>query len=156
MLLRNAAGEQVAVYGDGEILLRSRHLALGYWGRPDLAAAAFLPDPEGEDRRLYRTGDLGRWLSDGSIEFVGRQDFQVKIRGHRVELGEVEARLAECAGVREAVVVAREDSAGGSAWSHICAPVERPFERLICAGCSAAVCPSSWYLRASWSSMSGL
>ena len=57
--------------------------------------------------RLYRTGDLGRWLADGNIEFLGRNDDQVKIRGFRIELGEIEARLAEHAGVREAVVLAR-------------------------------------------------
>jgi acyl carrier protein len=61
---------------------------------------------------MYRTGDLGRWQPDGGIEYLGRNDHQVKIRGFRIELGEVETRLLQCDGVREAVVVAREDASG--------------------------------------------
>ena len=61
---------------------------------------------------MYRTGDLARWAADGSIEYLGRNDDQVKIRGFRIELGEIEARLAPAEGVREAVVIAREDSPG--------------------------------------------
>ena len=97
----------------GEIVIQSEHVALGYWQRPDLTAAAFEPAPEGNARRRYRTGDLGRLLPDGTIEFVGRRDTQVKIRGHRVELGEVEARLLEHPHVEEAVVVAFEGDQHG-------------------------------------------
>jgi len=79
--------------------------------------AALLPIPFSADprARLYRTGDLGRWLADGTIEFFGRNDHQIKIRGFRVELGEVEARLRTCSGVREAVGIAREHDQWGCA-----------------------------------------
>ncbi|MDX8001261.1 amino acid adenylation domain-containing protein, partial [Xenorhabdus sp. Reich] len=62
--------------------------------------------------RLYKTGDLGRWLPDGHIEYLGRNDFQVKLRGFRIEPGEIEAQLVQCPGVDDAVVVAREDMPG--------------------------------------------
>ena len=89
-------------------------MARGYLNRPELTAEKFLADPfvSQPGARMYRTGDLGRWLADGNIEFLGRNDFQVKIRGFRIELGEIEARLTEHPGVREAVVIAREDAAG--------------------------------------------
>src|SRR5262249_45145092 len=67
---------------------------------------------EGSAIRVYRTGDLARWLSDGTIEFLGRNDFQVKVRGFRIELGEIEARLREHPGIDEAAVVAHEAEAG--------------------------------------------
>ncbi|MBV6325447.1 amino acid adenylation domain-containing protein, partial [Duganella sp. HSC-15S17] len=98
----------------GELYIGGAGVARGYLNRPELTAERFIADPFGDrpDARLYRTGDLGRWLPDGGIEYLGRNDFQVKIRGFRIELGEIEARLAACAGVREAVVIAREDSPG--------------------------------------------
>ncbi|MCA9962038.1 MAG: AMP-binding protein, partial [Anaerolineales bacterium] len=86
----------------------------GYLNRPELTAERFIQNPFVDDlqARLYRTGDLARYRPDGTIEFLGRADFQVKIRGFRIELGEIEALLNENTAVREAVVVAREDTPG--------------------------------------------
>ncbi len=93
ILLLDAEGRPTELRG--EIAIRSAHVALGYWGKPEMTQAAFLPDPEGGARRLYRTGDLGRRLPDGAIEFLGRKDFRVKVRGHRIELREIEETLAQ-------------------------------------------------------------
>jgi len=89
-------------------------LARGYLGRPDLTAERFIPDPFAPTPggRLYRTGDLARYRPDGTIEFLGRGDHQVKIRGFRIELGEIESVLRHHPGVREAVVLAREETPG--------------------------------------------
>jgi amino acid adenylation domain-containing protein len=112
VLLLDDDGHAVALDQVGEIALRSRYNAVGYWQRPDLTAAAFLPDPTGGEARVYRTGDLGRRRPDGCLFHMGRKDFQVKIRGYRVDVSEVETALLALAGVQEAVVVGREDTPG--------------------------------------------
>ncbi|CAJ7980952.1 non-ribosomal peptide synthetase [Burkholderia pseudomallei] len=95
----------------GELYIGGVQVARGYLNRPELTRERFIDDPFVTGGRLYRTGDLARWRTDGSLEYLGRNDFQVKIRGFRIELGEIEAQLAKVTGVREVVVLARDSAA---------------------------------------------
>jgi amino acid adenylation domain-containing protein/FkbH-like protein len=98
----------------GELYLAGEGLARGYFGQPDLTAERFVPNPfsRKKNTRMYKTGDLCRWLPDGNIEYLGRLDHQVKLRGFRIELDEIEAVLAKHPGVRQCLVMAREDEPG--------------------------------------------
>jgi len=106
--------QPVPVGVSGEVLIGGVGLARGYRNRPELTKEKFIPDPLSREpgARVYRTGDLARYRPEGSIEFIGRRDFQVKLRGYRIELEEIEAILLTHARVRGAVAVVREDQSG--------------------------------------------
>jgi amino acid adenylation domain-containing protein len=111
VLLLGDDDQKVGLHQIGEIAVKSPYLSCGYWRNLKLTGTKFLTSPEGRDR-IYKTGDLGRRLSDGSVLYIARKDFQVKIRGHRVEVAEIEMALLDHAAIKEAVVVAREDRSG--------------------------------------------
>lgn len=110
----DAEQQPVPIGVAGELYIGGDGIARGYFNRPALTASAFVPDPfsAAPGRQLYRTGDRVRHRPDGTLEFLGRQDSQVKVRGHRIELGEVEAHLQQHPHVDQAVVIARTDGAG--------------------------------------------
>jgi acyl carrier protein len=109
ILILDDDGNPVGADEPGEIAVKSRYLSPGYWRRPDLTAAKFLPSPDGEHERIYLTGDLGCMTPDGCLYHLGRKDFQVKIRGYRIETAEVETVLLQHPAIKQAVVVGRED-----------------------------------------------
>ncbi|QDQ29197.1 amino acid adenylation domain-containing protein [Chitinimonas arctica] len=112
MYILDAQREPVPLGVAGELYISGAGVARGYLNLPELTAERFLDDPFTPGQRMYKTGDLARWLPCGEVEFIGRNDFQVKVRGFRIELGEVEAKLAQLAGVQEVAVIAREDEPG--------------------------------------------
>ncbi|NML39136.1 non-ribosomal peptide synthase/polyketide synthase [Chitinophaga sp. G-6-1-13] len=112
LYILDEAGGLVPSGAIGELCIGGVQVARGYLNRPELTAERFIVNPYVPGDRLYRTGDLARWLPDGNIDYLGRHDDQVKVRGFRVELGEVESVLLRCEGVKQAAVTAREDGSG--------------------------------------------
>lgn len=102
----------------GELFIAGDGVARGYKNLPELTAQRFLPDPFHEGEKMYKSGDLAKFLPDGLIEFIGRIDFQVKIRGHRIEMGEIEEHISQYEKINDQVVVADEDADGNK---YICA-----------------------------------
>ena len=113
LLVLDELGNPCPVGVPGELNIAGVGLARGYRGRPDLTAASFAEDQRVPGGRRYRTGDLARWRSDGNLEFLGRIDDEVKVRGNRVSLGEVQAAMDSCPGVRSAVVIAEPSDTHG-------------------------------------------
>lgn len=112
--LLDATLKPVPVGVTGTLYLAGAGLAAGYHGRPDLTTAAFVPDPFGAPgARMYRTGDMAQWRANGTLEFLGRQDDQIKLNGVRIELAEVETALRSVSGVSDAAVVASGDESVG-------------------------------------------
>jgi len=112
VMLLDESGVEVDGAKVGEIAVKSRYLASGYWRQAELTAAKFAQAPEGGDLRIYRTGDLGRKEPDGCLFHLGRKDFQVKVRAHRVETGEVERALLEHPGVKDVAAIGRPVTGG--------------------------------------------
>ena len=109
ILVVDDEGKEVGSNEVGELVVRSRFLSPGYWRDPELTSRSFSPDPKGEGNRMYRTGDLASISPDGCLTYRGRKDFQVNIRGHSIDVAEVEGILRGNRNVKETVVVARED-----------------------------------------------
>lgn len=111
----------------GEIFIAGEGVATGYLNKSDLTTERFLPNPFSKDinNTMYRTGDLGRFLENGEIQYLGRIDQQVKIRGYRIELGEIEYSIGKLEGIKEAVVIAREDIPGNPKLAAYVIPVQQ-------------------------------
>ena len=126
VILLDDDGEELGLNRTGQIAIKGRHLGPGYWKKPDLTRAVYLDDLDGGDERTYLTRDIGRMLPDGRLEHLGRKDSQVKVRGYRVDLSEIETVLLSLGMTREAVLVAQEDASAGRRLVAYVVPVRQP------------------------------
>ncbi|MGH9895247.1 MAG: non-ribosomal peptide synthetase, partial [bacterium] len=124
--LLDDAGREVGFGQTGEITVESRYLALGYWRKPDLTRAKFVPSLSRGDGRLYFTGDIGRKSPDGCLEWIGRKDLQVKVRGNKVEPAEIELALVGHTALKEAAVLCGEDPSGEPRLVAYCVAAKTP------------------------------
>ena len=150
VLLINDAGREAGVDGVGEIAVKSRYLSPGYWGRPDLTKSAFMLDSAETHERIYRTGDMGFMRQDGCLEQRGRKDFQVKVRGYRVEVSEIETVLLAIGSIKEALVVGRKDQSDEARLVAYIVPTCRPaptvsaLRRILCEKLPNYMIPSAF------------
>jgi amino acid adenylation domain-containing protein len=112
IFLVNEEGREVEIGEAGEIMLKSKYLSPGYWQNPELTSTCFRPGTDDLNGRIYLTGDIGRKKENGVLEHIGRKDHRIKVRGYTIEPAEIEAALLEINGVREVVVVSKEDHRG--------------------------------------------
>ncbi|MFQ5853285.1 MAG: AMP-binding protein, partial [Candidatus Binatia bacterium] len=126
ILLLDDSGGEIGVDCIGEIAIKTRYLSPGYWRKPELTQAAFIPDPGGGTERIFLTGDLGRMLPGGCLLYLGRKGSRVKIRGYSVEPVEVERALLDLDAIKQAVVVGREDKPGDQCLVAYIVPTGRP------------------------------
>lgn len=112
LYLLDSSMQPIPVGSIGEMYIAGDGVAKGYFNRPELTEEKFIDNPFRPGTKMYRTGDLAKWLPDGNMEYLGRIDHQVKIRGHRIEMGEIEARLTQHEWIKEAVVIAEKDDSG--------------------------------------------
>src|SRR5262245_51522261 len=126
VFLVDESGRKLQSESAGEIAIKSRYIAQGYWRKPELTKAKFLPDPDGGEERIYLSGDLGRMTSDGCLFHLGRKDFRLKVRGYSIESSEVEVALRECTAIKQAVVLTSPEENGEARLIAYVVPLTQP------------------------------